>query len=90
MVVVISPDDSEEQLENRTNYISNFISERGGNVDKIDRWGKRKLAYPIKGFIEGFYLLYDFRVQAEIGKQIDANLNITEDVLRHLLVRKED
>ena len=90
ILVVISPDDDEEQLESRVNYISQLITDRGGTVANIDRWGKRKLAYPIKGFIEGFYLLFDFQIKAESGKEIDANLNITEDVMRHLLVRKAD
>lgn len=90
MVVVISPEDSEEQLESRVNYISKLITDQGGTVDNIDRWGKRKLAYPIKGLIEGFYMVYNFQVKAEAGKEINATLNITEDVLRHLLIRKED
>jgi len=87
MVLVISPDVGEEKFEARIDNISRFITEKGGVISDIERWGKRKLAYPIKHFIEGSYVLTRFKLNPASGKELEASLGISEDVLRHLLIK---
>jgi len=67
--------------------ISRFITEKGGVVSEVERWGKKKLAYPIKSFVEGSYVLSRFKLKPTLSKDLEANLRISEDIVRHLLVK---
>ncbi len=87
LVLVISPELAEEQFETTIDNISRFITGKGGSVSDTERWGKRKLAYPIRHFGEGSYVLAKFKLKPEFGKELEANLRISEEVLRHLLIR---
>ncbi len=89
LVVIISPEVAEEALDGIVDNISRLITQDGGTVDEVDRWGKRKLAYPIQHFLEGNYVLFRCKMKATSGKGLEANLRISEEVLRHLLVRLE-
>ncbi|MFA5316184.1 MAG: 30S ribosomal protein S6 [Dehalococcoidales bacterium] len=89
LVVIVSPEGGEEALEARVEAVSKLITDRGGAVVSVKHWGKRKLAYPIKHSREGNYFLVNFKSGAQLGKELEASLRITEDVLRHLLVRLE-
>ena len=87
LVVIISPEAGDEAVEATIDSVSKFVTTNGGTAPTIERWGKRKLAYPIKGFLEGNYVLARFKLDVALSKQLEASLNISEDVLRHLLVR---
>ena len=87
LVLVISPEVVEEKFEATVDNISRFITEKGGVISDIERWGKRKLAYPIRHFVEGSYVLTHFKLNPASGKELEANLQISEEVLRHLLVK---
>ena len=89
LVVIISPEVAEEALDGIVDNISRLITQDGGTVEEVDRWGKRKLAYPIQHFLEGNYVLFRCKMKATSGKGLEANLEISEEVLRHLLVRLE-
>jgi small subunit ribosomal protein S6 len=87
LVVIISPEVTDENLDTTVERVSQFITEKGGVVSEVERWGKRKLAYPIKHFMEGNYVLSRLKLGPAVGKELEANLRISEEVLRHLLVR---
>ncbi len=89
LVAVISPEIADEQLETRINDISNFITERGGVISEVEQWGKKKLAYAIGGFAEGYYVLYRFEFNPGLCKQLESNLQIAEDILRFLMIRSD-
>ena len=89
MVFIIRPDIDEERSEAVLNNISGFITGKGGTVADTERWGKRKLAYPIKHFGEGNYVLTKFRLPPASGKELEASLLISEDILRHLLIKRD-
>lgn len=86
LTVIINPNITEDKLEARLNSISQFVTERGGTVSEIQRWGKRKLAFPIKHSLEGIYALAKLKLKPASGKELEANLRISEDVLRHMLI----
>ena len=86
LVLVISPEVVEEEFEAAINNVSRFITESGGIISDIERWGKKRLAYPIRHFAEGSYVLIRFKLNPAFGKELEANLRISEEVLRHLLV----
>jgi len=86
LVLVISPEVAEEEFEAKLDNVSRFISGKGGSVSDIERWGKKRLAYPIRHFVEGSYVLTRFKLKPAFGKELEANLRISEDILRHLLI----
>ena len=87
LVLIINPEIAEEQFEATVDNVNRFVTEKGGAVSDIERWGKRRLAYPIKHCAEGHYVLARFKLKPAFGKELEANLGISEEVLRHLLVR---
>ena len=87
LIFIISPEVVEEQLEATIERVSRFITAREGTISEIEPWGKRRLAYPIKHFGEGSYVLVRFKSKPGQNKELEANLKISEDVLRHLLIK---
>ena len=87
LIVIVSPDVPEEELPTHLDKISEFITNKGGSVTEVERWGKRKLAYPINHFREGNYVLTRFKLEPGTTAELEANLRISEKILRHLLVR---
>mgnify|MGYP005863053795 CR=1 FL=1 len=90
LVVIISPDVAEEDVPNTIDKVSQFITSRGGEVVEVDRWGRRKLAYPITRHTEGNYVLTQFKLDPTQVAELEASLELAEEVIRHLLVRAEE
>jgi small subunit ribosomal protein S6 len=87
LVVIISPEVAEEKLDATIDNVSQFITEKSGTISDVERWGKKRLAYPIEHFVEGNYVLTRFSLKPTSSKELEANLQISEEVLRHLLVK---
>ncbi len=88
LIVVVSPETSEEGLEAVVESISQYVTENGGAISEVNRWGKRRLAYPIDRFVEGNYILTRFQLKPEHNLELETNLRISEDIIRHLLIRR--
>lgn len=89
LVFIISPEVAEDKVSVTVERITQFITERGGNVAQIDHWGKRRFAYSIGHFNEGNYVLARLKLEPNTAKELEGSLRISEDILRHLLVRSE-
>jgi len=89
MVLILKPDLESSALETVTGNYSRMITEKGGIVSQMDSWGKRKLAYPIKHYLEGNYVLLKYKAEPAFNKTLETNLRITEEILRHLLIKIE-
>jgi small subunit ribosomal protein S6 len=87
MVFIINPEVAEERVDTIIEEVSRLITGKGGIVAEMERWGKRKMAYPIRHFTEGSYVLARFKMKPASGKELEVNLRISEEILRHLLVR---
>ena len=87
LVFILNPEMAEDALETRINGISQFITAREGVISDIQKWGKKKLAYPIKHFLEGIYVLAKFQMKPAKARELEANLRISEEVIRHLLIK---
>ena len=85
LVYVVRPNAEDEVKEAVLNKIQEVIS-ANGEVEKVDPWGNRKLAYQIAKFSEGFYVLVNFKASADLPKELDRNLKINENVIRHMIV----
>ena len=87
LIYIIRPEAEEENCEATVESVGRFITGKGGVVSEVERWGKRRLAYPIKQFGEGTYVLTRFQMQPVYNTELETNLRISEDVIRHLLVK---
>ena len=87
LVLIISPEVKDEALDTAINNVTQLITGNGGTISDVEQWGKRRLAYPIKRFLEGNYMLTRFKLKPTLGKEIEAKLQISEEILRHLLIR---
>ena len=90
MVLIISPDIAEDDVPVTIDRVNEFITSKGGEINEVERWGKRKLAYPINNFKEGNYVVSHFKMEPGMTAELEATLKISEDVLRHMLVRMGD
>ena len=70
--------------------IEKTIADGNGKIDNVEDWGKRKLAYEIAGVTEGDYTLIDFHAEPKNVAELDRVLRITDAVLRHKIVRRDD
>ena len=90
LVMVINPKLEEEALEAVIAKYSNLVTNNGGEIIKLDRWGKRRLAYEINHITEGFYILMKFSGSSTISQEMERQFGISDDVIRHLIVRDDD
>lgn len=67
-----------------------LLTDNGATIEKIDRWGKKHLAYLIQDLSEGYYVLVDFKAEPAAVKELDRVMKITDEVLRHMIIKKED
>ncbi|MBY4797788.1 30S ribosomal protein S6 [Collinsella sp. AGMB00827] len=70
--------------------IDTTITEGNGKVDNVDEWGKRRLAYEINKLTEGDYTLINFHADSSTIAELDRVLRITDAVVRHMIVRREN
>lgn len=89
IAVVLHPD-LEIDLESTTQKVEKIITSLGGKIDKKDNWGKRKLAYVINKQAWGIYVIYEIEIEPAQVRAINDKLNITEEVMRFLIVSIED
>lgn len=66
------------------------IIETSGSVEKVDVWGNRRLAYEIQKLNEGYYVLVKFQATVDLPKELDRNLKINENVIRHMIVNLDE
>ena len=89
LMLLLNPQLEEEAVEAVIQKTTEIVTSRNGEIENIDRWGKRKLAYEVQDLTEGFYVVIRFKADNEATTEVDRVLKITEEVLRFLLVRKD-
>jgi small subunit ribosomal protein S6 len=90
LVAIISPEVDEEGVSGIVERMSQSINSRGGEVEEVKRWGRRKLAYPVGNFMEAEYLLARFRLMPKPLKELQAEIGASAGVLRYLVTRLGD
>ena len=90
LVLIIDPEIPEEDVPSAIDKVSQFITGRGGTVAGVNRWGRRKLAYPIQRHLEGNYVLTQFQLDPSQITGLEASLGLAEEVIRHLVVRTDE
>ena len=89
LTVVVHPD-LEADLEKALTKVRALVTDNGGEIIKEDNWGKKRLAYQIRKEDFGVYVYFDVKLPAEAPLKISNVLNITDEVLRYLLVKVDD
>ncbi len=91
MVVIITPDVADDDVDDAIErLIKRPVEGEGGILDEVDNWGRKKLAYPIQKHLEGSYVLTHLQVDPQKTTELERGLQISEEVLRYLLIRLED
>jgi small subunit ribosomal protein S6 len=86
-LVIAHPDISDEELQELINKFKNVISRTKGEFLKVDKWGKRKLVYKIKGLSKGFFCIVYFLGNQDVLQEIDKLLRFNERILRYQTVK---
>jgi small subunit ribosomal protein S6 len=87
VVVILEPSLEESQVQAILNKSTEQLQASGSTVNKVDKWGKRRFAYEIAKKTEGFYVLLDVSSEPEPMADLDRQLRLADDVLRHKIVR---
>lgn len=90
LMVVLVPTLEEEAADALVTKIQEIVTNNGGEIVKTDKWGKRKLSYEINGHTEGFYVVINFQGEPQTAAELERVLKITDEVLRHLLIRTDE
>ncbi len=89
LVYIIRPDMDEQALTDFNDRMMQTIISEGGDVQAIELWGKRALAYPINNAFQGHYVLQRFQTANPDNDEVDRLLRYSEDVLRYMLLRTD-
>ncbi len=90
LLFFVAPSIDEDSRVATMKRIEGTIAEGKGAIDNVDEWGKRKLAFEIDGMADGDYTLIDFHADPTNIAELDRVLRITDAVVRHMIVRRED
>ena len=90
LTVVINPNLDEEAVKAELAAVQALVERFGGTIEKVDEWGKRRLAYEINDRTEGFYYLVNFKADSEFPKELERQYKITEGILRTIVIRKDE
>lgn len=88
-VIIISPVVEEEGMKNLITKFTDLIN-TDGKVESVEEIGKKKLAYEVKKNKEGYYVLINFEAKPELIAELERNYRITDEVIKFIVVRKED
>jgi len=69
--------------------IHGVITGQGGTIENVDKWGKRRLAYEVKDSRDGYYVVTKFKGGSSVAGELDRVLKITDEVLRHVIIRED-
>lgn len=89
LMIILKPLLPEDIRLNIQSKIEELVKKSGGTVVSQDLWGKKHLAYPIKKHEEGYYIVYKLTLKPSAVKELDTEMKLTSDILRHLLTKLE-
>jgi small subunit ribosomal protein S6 len=87
---IVYPEADEEELTAIIDEVTQTITDHGGRVTEVNSKGKRKLAYPIRKFKEGYDVIMQTRLESESMRELERGLKLSESVIRYLLVRIDE
>ena len=89
LMVILDPDLEERTVAPSLDQFLNVVRQGGGSVEKVDVWGRRRLAYEIDKHVEGIYAVIDVQAEPATVAELDRQLNLTESILRTKVIRPD-
>ncbi len=89
-IFIASPTLTDEQVDELVKYFEGIIAEQGGELLKTDKWGRKKLAYEVEKFSEGFYTLYEYTAGPTLVAELERRFRNHDAVIRYLTVRMDE
>jgi small subunit ribosomal protein S6 len=90
LMVIIDPEVEERTVEPTLQKFLSVITNDGGTIEKVDIWGRRRLAYDIKKKSEGIYAVVNFTAKPDTAKELDRQLSLNETIMRTKITRPEE
>src|SRR6267378_6423322 len=87
---IVKPDAPDEEVDQFIEQMRSIVTNAGGSVDKVDKWGKRRLAYRVDKYREGAYILFQFSSAPETVKEFERRLRVSDMVIKFLTVRIDE
>jgi small subunit ribosomal protein S6 len=87
---ILKPDAPDEEVDQFVEQLRTQLTAAGATVDKIDKWGKRRLAYKVDKYREGNYVLFQFSAGPEAVKELERRLRVSDVVIKFLTVRIDE
>ena len=87
VIYIIDTTMEENARKDLIQKFSDLVVANGGSIEKVDEWGKRRLAYAINYKVEGYYVLMQFNAGPDVPKELERNLQISENVIRSQVVK---
>jgi small subunit ribosomal protein S6 len=90
LVVILNPEIGDDVIAENLERLNQGVTGRGGEVVEVNHWGRRRLAYPISRHFEGNYVVSQIKLDPTEVPALDGSLRISDEVIRHLIVKTED
>jgi small subunit ribosomal protein S6 len=90
IMFIVTPQTTDDDLHKLVAQLETIIKDKGGNIAKVDYWGRRKLAYPIRKFDEGIYTVIYLEGSGHEISEVERRLRVTDSVMRHITVRTDE
>jgi small subunit ribosomal protein S6 len=89
VVFIVKPMEEEATNEVIAKF-ENLVKNNGGSIEKVDRWGKRRMAYEIKELNEGFYVLFNITAEPKAIAELDRVMKITDEIVKHMILKVDE
>ena len=90
IVTIVDPQIADEDVPKMSEKINEFITSRGGSIARVQRWGRRRLAYPLQRHTEAHYLLTTFALEPQHASELEADLVLAQEVLKHMVIKVDE
>jgi small subunit ribosomal protein S6 len=90
IMFIVNPNTAEEEIDKINAQLETIITSGGGQIQKIEKMGKRRLAYEVQKFREGYYVLFAIGANGDIVKECERRLRVMDAVLRYITVRVDE
>lgn len=90
MLFIADPNLSEPDVDTLTAQVQTYVEKEGGKVEKLEKWGKKRLAYEVKRQREGYYILLSVLGGATMVKEVERRIRVTDGIIRHVTVRVDE
>ncbi len=88
-IIIINPNIEAQSIEGIIQNVQNLISDNSGQITKVDKWGKRRLAYEVKNNKEGYYVLLNYMANSQFIQKISQYCSLAEEIIKYMTVRAE-